>query len=75
MMTMLSERLKHKHPQLLFYWFYCRPCKQKPFRDDLLDACVFESIDQVREVTAHWAKDYKNCSQRNQDTDIQRYIQ
>lgn len=30
----------------------------KTYRDEVLDACVFESIEQVREVTEIWLHEY-----------------
>lgn len=32
----------------------------RSFREGVLDAYVFENIDQVREVTANWISDYNN---------------
>jgi transposase InsO family protein len=37
----------------------------KTYRDEVLDACVFDAIEQVREITESWLREYNE--ERPQD--------
>jgi len=42
----------------------------KTYREDVLDAYIFQSLDQVRQITEQWMEDYNQKHPRNEHLHI-----